>query len=143
MLLTSSCVIACACLWYLYLKKKKQLEDEYNAKEDEYKKLNCLVTLSRIHGVTGWPGFKDETTTITCRNYRDVFEPILYFLEDTRETLDIAVMAVTSNIIVTTLLSLLKRGVKLRLLLNYDHIIRKRAVKELLKYGNFAAHCYN
>lgn len=129
-------VLSSAYLMYHYYKLRNTLDDEYCAKEDYYKKHNCVVTYSKLHGITGWPGFKDQTVEISCNNINNTFLPLLHFLNTTKATLDIAIMAITSNVILDALFALAKNGIKIRFIINYDHAMKKRVVQELRKYGN-------
>ncbi|KRT81466.1 hypothetical protein AMK59_5917 [Oryctes borbonicus] len=128
-------VAASAGLWYYYYKTKTACDDEYQQKEEYFRKHNCVVTYSKIHGVTGWPGFENDTTLISCNNCHDTFLPLLYFLSTTQETLDIAMMTLSSNVILSALFDLAKKGIKLRLVINYDQMLKKRLIKEFIKYG--------
>lgn len=129
--------LGCTFLYYRYYKTKTALDNEYKEKTKHYENHNCVVIYSKIHGVLGWPGYKRDITQISCHNTHDAFLPLLYFLNTTKESLDIAVMTLTSKVILNALFALTKKGIKVRLIINYDQMLKKSVIKELLKNGNY------
>ncbi|KAJ8926551.1 hypothetical protein NQ314_021067 [Rhamnusium bicolor] len=121
-------------LYYSY----KSLRNEY---EDEIlfqKRHNCVVMYTENKGMSGWPPHTGRVKLdINKKNSLDTLhEPILYFINTAKKSLDIAFMLLDVNSIYMALKRAHERGIKLRILLNYDHCeSRLVEIKNLAKEG--------
>lgn len=80
---------------------------------------NCCVTYFNGKGFAGWPPQKDRLG-LSVLESDQIFEPILYFLRTAKYSVDIAVMILNVSAIERTICDIAKKGVVVRLLLDYD-----------------------
>lgn len=120
--------------WMRYI--RKIFNSDQNASKLHHTYHNCCVIYSKSKGYSGWP-LRKEKIFVDLQNKEALFEPLLYFLRTASNSLDIAVMMIHANVVYETLHAVLKRGVKVRLVLDYEAMQGKihwgRALEELGK----------
>lgn len=90
---------------------------------------NCVVMFDMERGLSGYPHWKKSKTNIIANRC----EPILYFIRTAKKSIDIAVMVISSEVITEELLNAHKRGIQIRLLVDYYY--GKFGVKKLEDSG--------
>lgn len=113
--------------------KYKRLKEKFNQELLFKQRHNCVVMYNTDLGMSGWPPYKKRIRpVITEENCLDVlYEPIIYFINTSTKTLDVAYMMISIPKIYDALIEACKRGVNVRLLMNFEHskrdlnIIRK------------------
>ncbi|RZC37665.1 PLDc 2 domain containing protein [Asbolus verrucosus] len=111
-------------LYTNYVRFKKEFEDE----KLFYERHNCFLMYSRKY-IKGWP--PTYTIKIDINNLNLFLEPYLYFINTSKYTLDIAVMSFAINPLFDALHEAIKKGVKVRLIVNF------LSVKTMnMKYNN-------
>ncbi|KAG5899255.1 hypothetical protein JTB14_035433 [Gonioctena quinquepunctata] len=77
-------------------------------------------------GMSGWPPYEERIVPdITTQNWCDIlYEPIMYFLDTAKNTVDVAIMMISVKKIYQALINARRRNVKVRVLLNYEHCER-------------------
>lgn len=104
--------------WSKFLKKLIQRKTILKETELFQKRHNCCVLYFKDKGYAGWPPHK-ERIRLDFQNKNSIFEPLLYFLQTAEKSLDIAVMMTHIKIVMKTLCDMQKKGVKIRLVLDY------------------------
>lgn len=121
----------------------KSLYDSYEIlfKHHEEVKLfkerhNCVV-MYRDKVFTGWPPIgKQIKSNIVKDSIAELYEPLHYFITTAQFSLDVALMTISMKPIYKALSQAANRGVKVRLLLNFEHAhVCKEDIKDLLRQG--------
>ncbi|CAH1138892.1 unnamed protein product [Phyllotreta striolata] len=119
---TVSLIFLAVTLIPCYIKYKK-LKKKYNEQVLFKERHNCVVMYTAQLGMKGWP----PSEARICPNIIEkdcldrMYEPILYFINTSVITLDIAYMMISINKIYDALFEARKRGVEIRLIMNFDH----------------------
>lgn len=122
----------------------KSLYNSYIELSTEYKEAvlfkrrhNCVV-MYRDKVLIGWPPVEKKLKSSIPKNHLDdLYEPLLYFINTAKHSLDAAFMVVTIKPIWKSLANAYHRGVKVRLLLNFDHCdIMRDDINTLKSKGN-------
>lgn len=119
--------------WFRYFKMKKKESIDQRHCELFHNKHNCVVMYRRNQGMIGW-GSATAKITITPSTYDRLFEPIIYFLNTAEESVDVAIMLITVQPILKVLHDLLKRGIKVRMILDHDSM-KMESLNTLVKLG--------
>lgn len=100
------------------LKYYRKLKRDYEKRLLFSKRHNCVVTYQPMKGFFGWPldseGENDSPDVI-----EELYEPIMYFIRTAQHSLDLCVMHLTVNCLVSELVTAKRRGVRIRILLNF------------------------
>ncbi|CAH1987362.1 unnamed protein product [Acanthoscelides obtectus] len=122
---------------YLYSSYNK-LKSNYEREKLFQERHNCTVMYSSNRGMTGWPPHTERLIP----ELRDpnmlkiLIEPVSYFFATAEKSLDIALMLIIGKIFFAEILGAHRRGVKVRLILNYDHMDSTLPeIRELMKEG--------
>lgn len=100
---------------------------------------NCCVTYFKGKGFAGWPPHK-ERLGYNIIESDQIYEPILYFLRTAKYSVNVAVMILNINVIEEVLCKIAKRGVLVRLVLDYDKCYFK-SVNRLKQAGTNYTYC--
>lgn len=105
---------------------------------------NCVVMYSPKKGMSGWPPNTGRVKPKIVDGIGTLFEPIIYFINTATQTLDIAMMILSFNGVLNALVEANKRGVKIRLLLNYNHAEGfLNNYRKLIKEGKWVLNFFN
>ncbi|XP_074028048.1 phospholipase D [Leptinotarsa decemlineata] len=109
--------------WKSFYRTYKSLKRQYDEEILFSKRHDCVVMYSSNKGMYGWPPYRERIVAdITDENWCDkLYEPIIYFIDTAKFTLDVAIMMITIKQIYQALIDAQKRGVKVRILLNFEH----------------------
>ncbi|VEN41860.1 unnamed protein product [Callosobruchus maculatus] len=124
--------------WKFLYSNFNRLKSNYKHEKLFEERHNCTVMYSANRGMTGWPPYTERIVPeITDPNLLKIlYEPILYFFETTERSLDIAMMLISSKLFFADILEAHRRGVKIRLIINYDHSTSSLPeIRELIKEG--------
>ncbi|XP_022900634.1 uncharacterized protein [Onthophagus taurus] len=117
-------------LWKWYFRLKKTHEKII----ETYRCHNTVIIYSRRRGISGWPKYNVDPYRIEFKNLSRIFEPITHFITTSEKTVDIAVMTISSSVLINTILNVLRKGIRVRIILNYAHS-ENVLVKKLIKNG--------
>ncbi|KAJ8964445.1 hypothetical protein NQ317_013855 [Molorchus minor] len=134
-LITSTAIIIIP--FYIY-KTYRTLKNEYQEKLLFYDRHNCVVMYNGTQGMSGWPPHTGRIKlNLKKENCLEVIhEPVLYFIRTAKISLDVAFMLLGINSVYVALKQARGRGVKIRLLVNYEHCANKLSeIKSLIKEG--------
>lgn len=110
------------------------LSKEYEEVKLFKKRHNCVV-MYREKVVVGWPPKEIIVKSDIPKDcFEDLYEPILYFINTAKYSIDVAVMIIGIKPIFKALLDAQRRGVKIRIVLNFEHIDTDN-IKELIREG--------
>lgn len=114
-----------------------QLSSEYKEAVLFKKRHNCVV-MYRNNIFIGWPPLEKKLkSSIPKDHLEELYEPLLYFINTARYSLDVAFMIISIKPIWKALDDAYQRGIKVRLLLNFDHSDSMRKnIKTLMRKGN-------
>ncbi|KAH1004233.1 mitochondrial cardiolipin hydrolase-like [Dendroctonus ponderosae] len=101
---------------YLF-KYYRQLKRDYEEKLLFSKRHNCVVTYRPRKGFFGWP-LDCDSKKCSPNNVEELYQPLLYFIRTAQHSLDVCVMHITVNCLVSELVKAKRRGVQIRALLN-------------------------
>nr|CAH7714857.1 unnamed protein product [Callosobruchus chinensis] len=124
--------------WKFLYSNFNRLQSNYKHEKLFEERHNCTVMYTANKGMIGWPPYQERIVPeITDPNlFKIVYEPILYFLETAEQSLDIAMMIITSKLFFADILGAHRRGVKIRLILNYENAKSSLPdIRELMKEG--------
>lgn len=96
----------------------KTLEKDYKDQKTFHERHNCVVMFSKT-AIRGWP---PEEIKIDTNNMERLLEPYLYFIKSATKSIDVAVMALAMDQIVGALCEASKRGIKVRLVVNFQSV---------------------
>lgn len=115
-----------------YVALSKQYEETKLFK----KRHNCVV-MYRFKVFIGWPPMQLRMKKYVSKDCLDeLYEPLLYFINTTQSSLDVAFMTLTVKPIYKALLGVHHRGVKVRVLLNFEHCNdSENYLKDMIKQG--------
>ncbi|KAF7282776.1 hypothetical protein GWI33_001925 [Rhynchophorus ferrugineus] len=121
-------------LCFRYWQKLKKAHEETVLFEARH---NCVVTYRPNKGFIGWPVSEIEDAKFSDNKmFEKLYQPILYFIRTSKKSLVISVMILNLNEIYSELLEARKRGVKIRIINNFQHASSsKEMIYELLKNG--------
>lgn len=124
--------LACKSFYDTYI----QLARQYKEVKLFKSRHNCVV-MYRDKVFIGWPPIgKRLKSDIPKDRLEELYEPVLYFINTAKYSLDVAVMIITIKPIWKALADANCRGVKVRLLLNFDHCHGMHEnIKDLLRKG--------
>lgn len=125
-------------LWYtIYLSHKKDKSD-YKNKLIFHKRHNCVVCYDPNEGMSGWP---PSSTRIkpSLQNLDILYEPLIYYIETAKKTLDIAVMLLSTKSVIKSLKEAQQRGVKIRIIVNEENSSNIASIKSMgtIKYQRY------
>lgn len=123
----------CRSLYNSYM----QLSTQYKEAIMFKKRHNCVV-MYRDKSFIGWsPEEKKWKSNIPKDNLEELYEPLLYFINTAKSSLDVAFMIISIKPIWNALADAHQRGVEVRLLLNFNHCDGMREdIKNLMRKGN-------
>ncbi|XP_044272282.1 mitochondrial cardiolipin hydrolase-like [Tribolium madens] len=132
-ILTGILFLPCVYMFKKLYTTYKSLKRQYEEEELFYERHNCVVMYSKTH-ITGWP--PEYKISILTKNLDKFLEPYLYFINTSKHSIDLAVMTLAINSIMEALQNALKRGVKVRLIVNFLSIkSQAKRYNELIKSG--------
>lgn len=117
--------------WKRLLRQLEQMREE----KLFHQRHNCCVTYSQGKGYAGWPPHKERLSYVLL-THQEVYEPLLYFLQTAKYTLNIAVMILSVRRIIETLCEIARKGVCVRLLMDYDKSDTE-TIQKLKQSGNY------
>lgn len=120
-LATAVLLVIPAYSWKKFFNDRKKLKDDYEQEMLFHKRHNCVVTYQPNKGISGWPPNVGRIQGNSDKLFEDLYEPILYFIRTAKQSLDIAVMLITVKILYLELVKARKRGVRIRLLCNFQN----------------------
>ncbi|XP_057672633.1 uncharacterized protein LOC130904092 [Diorhabda carinulata] len=108
--------------WKILYNKYKTNQLKYEKQLLFHERHNCVVMYTNIKGMSGWPPYKDQiVANIKEKNCLDpLYEPIIYFINTADKSLDISYMIIAIQKVYNTIIEACKRGVKIRLLMNFE-----------------------
>ncbi|KAJ8919630.1 hypothetical protein NQ315_006156 [Exocentrus adspersus] len=138
-LLTSAALILVPLFtWRNLYETYRSLKRKYDEDVLFQKRHNCVIMYSEFKGMSGWPphlerikvDFDKENCLARLR------EPVIYFIDTARVSLDIAFMLVTVKSVYQALIRARHNGIRVRLLLNFESMkSRLNDIKSLIKEG--------
>lgn len=129
------------CSWALFLKKWQSKQRDTNKHLLFLQKHNCVVTFQANKGYRGWPpNLRTVATPTLTKTLENLIEPLLYFIQTAERSLDMAVMILNLKSVYSELSEALKRGVKVRILCNFQHSNSSLSdIKSLIKQGRLVS----
>ncbi|CAH0546144.1 unnamed protein product [Brassicogethes aeneus] len=107
--------------WRKLYKSYKEDKINYEREVLFHKRHNCVVLYSPRKGMSGWPPHLTRIKANIKDGMSVLIEPIVYFINTAIKSIDIAVMILTCEGITNALIDASKRGIKVRILLNFEH----------------------
>lgn len=124
--------------WKNLYNSYKNLKNKYDEELLFYKRHNCVVMYSGIKGVSGWPPHTERIKlNLNKQNcLAEVREPVIYFIDTAKKSLELAFMLINVNVVYKALVRAHQRGVKVRILLNFEHCESMlNEIRNLIKEG--------
>ncbi|CAG9816275.1 unnamed protein product [Phaedon cochleariae] len=126
--------------WKYFISVYKSLRRQYDEEVIFHARHDCVVMYTGSKGMSGWPPYKGRIVPdITNENCLDVlYEPMIYFINTAEKSLDVACMMIGINKIFEALIVASKKGVKVRMLLNREHVNNTHMlsnVRECIRQG--------
>lgn len=126
--------------WKSLYNSYNNLKNKYDEEVLFYKRHNCVVIYSGVKGMSGWPPHT-ERVKLDFNNQNclaELREPIIYFIDTAKKSLELAFMMINVNSVYKALIRAHQRGVKVRILLNFEHCEGKLSeIRNLIKEGIF------
>lgn len=116
--------------WYTWKRLFKQIQLK-RAEKLFYHRHNCCVRYFKDKGFTGWPPNKQKNLLLLNE---EIYQPLLYFLETAKCNIDIAVMILNVRKIEEVLCQIAKKGVVIRLIMDYDKS-QSKTIEKLTRAG--------
>ncbi|XP_028144520.1 uncharacterized protein LOC114338142 [Diabrotica virgifera virgifera] len=109
--------------WKIFYSKYKYYQNQYEEKLLFQNRHNCVVTYTATKGIAGWPPHNDRILPdITSKDgLCALYDPFIYFIKTSEKSIEVAYMFILIQEILDALVEAHERGVKVRILLNFEH----------------------
>ncbi|XP_072399162.1 mitochondrial cardiolipin hydrolase-like [Diabrotica undecimpunctata] len=109
--------------WKVFYSKYKYFQKQYEEQLLFQNRHNCVVMYTVAKGMSGWPPHKDRILPdITSKDgLYPMYEPLIYFIKTAEKSIYVAYMFIEIQEIMDALVEAHERGVKVRILLNFEH----------------------
>lgn len=123
--------------WKLFFRYWQELKKDHEERTLFETRHNCVVTYRPNKGFFGWPVSESENVKFNNNKmFEHLYQPVIYFIKTSKKSLDISVMILNLNVIYAELLQARKRGVKIRIINNFQHTNScKEMIYEMIKNG--------